>query len=191
MDHKKAVDIEFGGKYYAAEFNDATFNGDVSALTGTFNGSLTVGSLDNVRNINIGYGSIGKSGYFEKSRAPESGYFPEGKEGTIIEFTFVADEDGFALMESKWEGKNGDNDSSQYSFTSRFRVYVNDVLKFNSHGFSLGIFYSYPQYVSLGILIPLVKGTNQIRYVWYTNYADTTPYGYCKDVKVSITAIRK
>lgn len=53
MVHKKVDSIELDGQYYMAEFNDAVFGGDISALYGTFSGTLDVNSLDVVHNITI------------------------------------------------------------------------------------------------------------------------------------------
>ncbi|MCW7556482.1 hypothetical protein NX722_28370 [Endozoicomonas gorgoniicola] len=72
MDHKKAGTIRLSytradgvkvTKDYQAEFNDATFSGDVSSLTGTFRGTLTADAINAVKNVTIAGNSVARSFY--------------------------------------------------------------------------------------------------------------------------------
>ena len=44
-----------------AEFNDATFAGDVSGLDGTFSGTLTAQAINAANNINIAGNSVART----------------------------------------------------------------------------------------------------------------------------------
>lgn len=62
MDHKKVgtITLEYDrgdgvvvSEAFQAEFNNAIFNGNVSAMEGTFDGTLTAGAVDAVKNLTI------------------------------------------------------------------------------------------------------------------------------------------
>ncbi|WP_345195510.1 hypothetical protein, partial [Kistimonas scapharcae] len=73
MDHKKvgqlAIEVPLSDgtsmvKQFDAEITDGTFAGDVSALEGTFQGTLTADAVDAAKNLTIAGRSVARSWAF-------------------------------------------------------------------------------------------------------------------------------
>lgn len=122
---------------FQGEFNNAIFNGDISMLEGTFDGTLTAGTIDAVKNINIRGGSAALTtvGYVaEASRATGYLFNDDGVWRSVITTTFnvpEADEEGGWLsagIQYRIDDAKRDNDY----FPCEYRILIDGEVYFTS-----------------------------------------------------------
>jgi hypothetical protein len=126
-----------------AEFNDATFAGDVSGLDGTFSGTLTAQAINAANNINIAGNSVARTTV--STRALSDGFNDDSIWRSMHSLTFqVPQEDtrgGWmsAAIQYTIGDRKGDNDR----FMMEMRIRLNGLVLYTSPvSFPFGGFYT-------------------------------------------------
>lgn len=126
-----------------AEFNDATFAGDVSGLEGTFNGTLTAQAVNAANNINIRGNSIAQTTI--TTRASSSGFDDDSVWRSAHSLTFVVppeDVNG-GWMSTAIQYSVLDRKGDNAHFLMEMRIRLNGVVIYTSpNSFTFGAFYN-------------------------------------------------
>lgn len=123
---------------FQGEFNNAIFNGNVSAMEGTFGGSLTAGAVNAVKNLNLKSGSVAQTTVSALGFAGRytHGFGDDGVWRTVHSVTFVVPEadTGGGWVNSGIQyhisDARGDNDI----FPCEFRILLDGAVLYKSPG---------------------------------------------------------
>jgi len=126
---------------FMAEFNDASFSGNISALEGTFSGKLTADAVNAAANINIAGQSVARTTI--SVLADRRGFSDGDGWASVHSVNFVvpnSDEQGgwftcgiqYAITDEKWDNDN---------YRLQYRIVINGVALYNSPWLVFGDFY--------------------------------------------------
>ncbi|MGH1374433.1 MAG: hypothetical protein ACRBBW_20520 [Cellvibrionaceae bacterium] len=191
MGHKKVASILFGGKYFQSEFNDAFFAGDVSNLGGTFAGVLTAQAVNAVKTMNLAGNAVAVSQTAKVSRYPSSGALPEDTTRTLLSFSINVPSTHIAIVQYEGTLENSDNDDSQYNFTYDRKIFHNGAEVGAVVGRPLGGVWVAPKRETYRFARVLTPGINSFAITHWTSPGATTPYGYYKDLILSVLYFKK
>jgi hypothetical protein len=188
--HKKVASIEFAGLFYMAELNDVYFNGSVSALNGTFAGTLTANAVNALSKLNISGNAVAIDTATVTSRFPASGYLRENFTESVFTVSInVPDTAGQAMLIVTGEWVNADTDDSQRNFYGRRAYYFNGAAihtdAWNNY------YYYFGARLQDRFFVPVTPGINTFNMTFQTGNGDTTPLMYIKDLGVRLTYVRK
>lgn len=176
-----------------AEFNDATFAGDVSGLDGTFTGTLTAQAVNAANNINIRGNSVAQTAVTTKASA--TGFNDDSIWRSVHSLTFtVPDEDIYggwlsaAIQYSVLDSK-GDN----HFFYMEMRIRINGLIIYTSpESMPFGNFYDCFDhlYHEVSWRVPQ-PGTYTISLDFRWHNSDTNMYAKFYDIVIRNDYIRK
>ena len=178
---------------FMGEFNDATFNGDVSAMEGTFSGTLTVDSIDAANNINFMEGSAAVTTINTLDKV--SNFDDDGVWRDVISTRFIApsdeaDEGGWAAIAMQYtvSDKKGNNDY----FPVYFRILLDGVPIYTTPGSSkLGAYYKFYRTFSYAINTRVSSGEHEVTYQFKVNDYSTNMYAEFINIVMRVDYIRK
>lgn len=125
-----------------AELNDASFSGDVSALEGTFSGTLTAKAINAANNINIAGNSVAMTTV--STRAISNSFNDDSVWRSVHAHTIVVPEEDInggwlstSIQYSVYDRKGSEN----HHFPGEIRFRVNGLVIYSTGWMSLGNLY--------------------------------------------------
>lgn len=201
MDTKKVNAVElpylgYDGKMnkgmFMAELNDASFGGDISAMEGTFSGSLTADAVSAAANLNIAGQSVARTTI--STRASNNNFDDDSRWRSIHSVNFVvpnSDEGGgwfVCNVRYNMSDHKGDNDR----FLCRYRMLVNGKVLYTSGTMLLGTLYRYIKYSFLEVTGHVsTPGAKNVDIQFAVDDRKTNMYIRFTDIVMKVDYIRK
>jgi len=130
---------------FQGEFNNAIFNGDISAMEGTFQGTLTANAINAVKNLNLKSGSVATTTVSSLAYASRltHGFDDDGVWRTVHSLTFTvptADTSG-GWMNTGIQYTISDTRYDNDRFPTEFRILLDGNVVYTSPASSFFMWY--------------------------------------------------
>ena len=181
---------EYGN--FMAELNDATFGGNISAMEGTFSGTLTAQAVNAAANLNIAGQSVARTTI--STRASNNNFDDDSRWRSIHSINFLVpnnDEKGgwfICSVRYNMSDHKGDNDH----FPCRYRMLVNGKVQYTSGTMPLGNLYRHIRYSYLEVSgLVSTTGTKNVDIQLAVDDRNTNMYIRFTDIVMKVDYIRK
>ena len=180
-------------KQFDAEITDGTFAGDVSALEGTFQGTLTADAVDAAKNLTIAGRSVARSwAFYIASKGPAGFDDTDAYNNPVFEYQFYIPEgeEGILNIYCQYliDDTRGDNDA----FPTMYWIYLNGQTISQAKGYQrFGYYYRHQKLMYHSATATATAGYNTLVLFYDWQDISTNVYPQFRDVITRVDFIKK